>query len=116
MVGTLNLLKPSEPLRRNFRGRKPSSTSCRSSQAQFSKANRSEIDAREWFNLIKPVSHMSTSKILEVSKEHAQWKSQAAFRRGFLRGVNKPTMRQTRHTNDFVNAKSHAREKPLLAG
>ena len=59
MVGTLNLLKPSEPLRRNFRGRKPSSTSCISSQAQFSNANRAEIDAREWFNLMKPVSHMS---------------------------------------------------------
>ena len=24
--------------------------------------------------------------------------------------------RQTSHANDFVNAKSHAREKPLLAG
>ena len=32
------------------------------------------------------------------------------------RDVNKPTTRQTRHANDFVNAKSHAREKPLLAG
>ena len=27
----------------------------------------------------------------------------------------KPTMRQTSHANDLVNAKSHAREKPLLA-
>ena len=35
---------------------------------------------------------------------------------GFSRGVNKPTTRETRHANDFVNAKSHAREKPLLAG
>ena len=32
------------------------------------------------------------------------------------RGVNKPTTRQTRHAKDFLNAKSHAREKPLLAG
>ena len=32
------------------------------------------------------------------------------------RGVSKPTTRQTRHVNDFVNAKSHAKEKPLLAG
>ena len=32
------------------------------------------------------------------------------------RVVNKPTTRQTSHANDFVNAKSHAREKPLLAG
>ena len=32
------------------------------------------------------------------------------------RGVNQPTTRQTRHANDFVNAKSHAKEKPLLAG
>ena len=31
-------------------------------------------------------------------------------------GVNKATTRQTSHVNDFVNAKSHAREKPLLAG
>ena len=28
-------------------------------------------------------------------------------------GVNKATTRQTSHVNDFVNAKSHAREKPL---
>ena len=38
----------------------------------------------------------------------------------FLRlgGVNKVTTRQTSHANDFVNknAKSHGREKPLLAG
>ena len=32
----------------------------------------------------------------------------------FLFPVNKPTTRQTSHSNDFVNAKSHAREKPLL--
>ena len=32
------------------------------------------------------------------------------------RGVNKPTTGQTRHPNDFVNAKSYAREKPLHAG
>ena len=31
-------------------------------------------------------------------------------------GKNKPTTRQTRHANDFVNAKSHAKEKRLLAG
>ena len=30
--------------------------------------------------------------------------------------VNKATTPQTSHVNDFVNAKSHAREKPLLAG
>ena len=38
----------------------------------------------------------------------------------FLRpgGINKVTTRQTSHANDFVdkNTKSHAREKPLLAG
>ena len=28
-----------------------------------------------------------------------------------LRNINKPTLRQTLHTSDFVNAKSHAREK-----
>ena len=31
-------------------------------------------------------------------------------------GGNKLTTRQTSHANDFVNAKSRAREKPLLAG
>ena len=31
-------------------------------------------------------------------------------------GVNKLTTRQTSHANDYVHAKSHAREKPLLAG
>ena len=35
---------------------------------------------------------------------------------GFSQGVNEPTKRETTHANDFVNAKSHAREKPLLAG
>ena len=35
-----------------------------------------------------------------------------SFRR---RSVNKPTTQQIRHTNDFVNAKSRARGKPLLA-
>ena len=29
--------------------------------------------------------------------------------------VNKPTTWQTSHENDFVNTKSHAGEKPLLA-
>ena len=28
--------------------------------------------------------------------------------------INKPTMQQTSQTNDFVNTKSHAQEKPLL--
>ena len=32
------------------------------------------------------------------------------------REVNKPNMRQTSHANDFVNPKSHATEKSLLAG
>ena len=32
------------------------------------------------------------------------------------RGVNKLTTRQKSHANDFVRAKSHAREKLLLAG
>ena len=33
-----------------------------------------------------------------------------------LGGVSKLAMRQTSHTNDFVNAKSHAREESLLTG
>ena len=70
-------------------------------------ANRSKINAREllkWLKpVLKPVNQVSTSKILEVSKEHAQRKSQAACCRGFSRGVNKPTTRQTSHANDFIN-------------
>ena len=70
-------------------------------------ANRSKINARElckWAKpVFKPVNHVSTSKILEVSKEHAQRKSQAACSRGFSRGVDKPTTRQTSHANDFIN-------------
>ena len=31
-------------------------------------------------------------------------------------GVNKPTERLTNNANDFVNARSNAREKPMLAG
>ena len=31
-------------------------------------------------------------------------------------GLFTPPTRQTSHANDFVNAKSHGREKPLLAG
>ena len=31
---------------------------------------------------------------------------------GFSRRVNKPTTRQSSHANYFVNAKSHAKEKP----
>ena len=31
-------------------------------------------------------------------------------------GVNKPTRRLTSNANDFVNARSNAREKPMLAG
>ena len=34
----------------------------------------------------------------------------------FSQGVNKLTTRQTSHANDFVNDKSNAKEKPLLAG
>ena len=34
----------------------------------------------------------------------------------FSQGVNKLTTWQTSHVSDFVNDKSHAREKPLLAG
>ena len=31
-------------------------------------------------------------------------------------GVHKPTRRLTSNANDFVNARSNARKKPLLAG
>ena len=51
-----------------------------------------------------------------MSKEHAQQKPQADCCCGFSRAVNKPTMRETSHTNDFVITKSHAGEKTLLQG
>ena len=35
---------------------------------------------------------------------------------GFSQGVNKPTTRETTHANDFVNAKSHARENLCSRG
>ena len=53
---------------------------------------------------------------MEVSKMHTQRKPQMAPCRGFSRGINKPTTRLTSHVNDFTNAKSHTRKKPLLAG
>lgn len=53
---------------------------------------------------------------MEVSKMHAQWKPQMAPCGGFSQGINKPTTSLTSHANDFTNAKSHTRKKPLLAG
>ena len=68
--------------------------------------NRSNINARELFNwlkpVLKPVNHVSTSKILEASQENAQRRPQAACCRGF-------STRQTSQAKDFVNAKSRAR-------
>ena len=37
------------------------------------------------------------------------------FKKSFLSLGNEPTMWQTSDANDFVNIKSHAREKPLSA-
>ena len=86
----------------------------------FCTANRSKIDALKLFNwlelVLKPVNHESTSKLLEVSKEYAQQKPQADCGCGFSRAVNKPTTRETSHTNDFVITKSHAGEETLLQG
>ena len=49
------------------------------------------VNARELFNwlkpVLKPVHHVSTSTILEVSKEHAQQKPQAARCSGFPLGA-----------------------------
>lgn len=70
-----------------------------------------------WLELVlKPVNHESTSKILEVSKEHAQQKPHADCCCGFSRAVNKPTTRETSHTNDFVITGGQAGEKTLLQG
>ena len=88
----------------------------------FWTANQSKIDALKLFNwlelVLKPVNHESTSKILEVSKEHGQQKPQADCCCGFSRAVNKPTTQETSHANDFVitKIKSHARDKTLLQG
>ena len=79
-------------------------------------ANWSKINALELFSWLKavltPVNNVSTSKVLEVSKEHAQRKPQAAYCRGFSRGVKKPNTQQTSHAKVFVNAKSHATGAP----
>ena len=75
-----------------------------------------KINALELFSWLKavltPVNIVSTSKVLEVSKEHAQRKPQAAYCRGFSRGVKKPNTQQTSHAKVFVNAKSHATGAP----
>ena len=54
---------------------------------------------------------LSVNKVIRVACQSHSW-----FVLCTLGGVNKLTTRQTSHANDFVNAKSHAREKPLLAG
>ena len=38
------------------------------------------------------------------------------IRKAVSQGVNKPSIQLTSDASDFVNAKSHAREKPLLTG
>ena len=57
-------------------------SSIRFVETRQSTANRPKINARELFDwlkpVLKPVNYVSTSKIMEVSKEHAQRKSQAA--------------------------------------
>ena len=70
--------------------------------------------ASNFFQVIKFASSSLQQRIINLT--HAQRKSRAVCCRGFSRGVNKPTTRQTSHANDFEKAKSHAREKPLLAG
>ena len=65
---------------------------------------------------------MSTPKIFEVSKKHAQRKSRAACCRGFSRGVNKtnyatdkPRERlRKRLKKKKKKKKSHGRQKPLV--
>ena len=73
----------------------------------FCTADWSKIDALKLFNwlelVLKPANHESTSKILEVSKEHAQQKPQAACCCGFSWAINKPTMRETSHTKGHLH-------------
>ena len=54
------------------------------------------------------MASLSVNQVVRVSCLSRSW--------FVLYGVNKPTARQTSHANDFVNAKSHVREKPLRAG
>ena len=53
----------------------------------------------------------SINEVIHVACQSHSW-----FVLYTLGGVNKPATPQTSHTNDFVNAKSHAREKSLLTG
>ena len=50
--------------------------------------------------------------ICEVVRVACLWRSWFVNKQG----VNKPTTRLRNDTNDFANAKSHARKKPLLGG
>ena len=62
------------------------------------------------------VSFLMAFSVNEVACVACQSRSWFVLFAQEKRGGNKTTTRQTSHANDFVNAKGHAREKPLLAG
>ena len=65
-------------------------------------------------SVIKPVNHVSISKVLEVSK----WKLHvhAAFCRSFSRGINKPTMQKTSDVSKIVMLKANQERNLCLQG
>ena len=67
------------------------------------------INLFDWLKpVIKPVNHVSTSKILEVSKEHAHRKLHVhvALCRSVSLGINKPTTQMTSDTSKVVMLKA----------
>ena len=57
---------------------------------------------------------LSIYKVVWVTCQPCSWL--VFLRPRFSWGVNKPTTRLTSDANDFVNAKSHARQKPCSQG
>ena len=77
------------------------------------------ISLFDWLKpVIKPVNHVSTSKILEVSKEHAQRKLHAhtALCRSFSHGINKPTTQMTSDASKVVMLKAMQERNLCLQG
>ena len=69
-------------------------------------------------SVIKPVNHVSTSKILEVSKEHAHRKLHVhvALYRSFSLGINKPTTQMTSDASKVVMLKAMQERNLCLQG
>ena len=65
-------------------------------------------------SVIKPVNHVSISKILEVSKRKLH--VHGAFCRSFSRGINKPTTQKTSDVSKIVMLKASQERNLCLQG